>query len=340
MRIPCSSCAASRALVETKVEGAIAPVEDKAKAGRGRAGRAALDDPRRRPGHHPAPGRQGRRRRLFGDPGRHADDRADQGPRKQPQRIADARLPDRGPLRDHERARRIRLAARFLGEGAAKPRSTARGRPRDRRHRHRNRRGERDGRSFRAPVGRRQGDDDAERDQRLGQDGQEPAGRSDPAAAALPQSARPGAGRGAPRSHPRSGPCPQTRRGGADRPRRRPGTVRHPRRRLSRPEAGEVLARRRAHRRGPARRRPASVDDGAQDRGRRLDPGAARSPRRRAGPARGAEARRERRRDPQADAELARGGATLRRGNGDEGGEERRPDAAGVRTRKSRASTS
>ena len=229
MRIRCSWCAASRGVVETKVEGAIAPIEDKAK---------------------PAAGAPAERRWTI-----HGDGRATI--RRQGAKAADvafsvipAGVPTIALAKDpvSNLSGSLTLAYRIedrYGITSARaefalppdssgkaPRSLAqppRGRPRDRRHRHRNRRGERDGRSFRAPVGRRQGDDDAERDQRLGQDGQEPAGRSDPAAAALPQSARPGAGRGAPRSHPRSGPCPQTRRGGADRPRRRPGTVRHPR---------------------------------------------------------------------------------------------------------------
>ncbi len=47
------------------------------------------------------------------------------------------------------------------GKRAAEPRSGASGRARDRRHRHRNRRGERDARSLRAPVGGRQGDHDS-----------------------------------------------------------------------------------------------------------------------------------------------------------------------------------
>ncbi len=98
-------------------------------------------------------------------------------------------------------------------------------------------------------------------------------------------------------------------------------------------EAGPVLARSRARRRRPPRRRRVSLGDGPADRGRRRLAGGARSARRRKGAARSAQARRERRRDQEADAGPARGGQALRRRDGAQ-----EPSAAASRARKSRTS--
>ncbi len=85
----------------------------------------------------------------------------------------------------------------------------ARSRTRDADRPQRIRRGARHHRPLGAPVGRGHGHDDAERDQRLGQNRAERPGRSDLAAASVPQSARPCAGRRAARPHSRSRPCSQ-----------------------------------------------------------------------------------------------------------------------------------
>ena len=116
--------------------------------------------------------------------------------------------------------------------------------------------------------------------------------------------------------------APEARRDGAGRLERRARTVRHAGQHLSRPEAGEDLARQRPRRRRPARSRGPVVGDGPADRGRRFHAGRARTARRGAGAARGAPARRERRRDQETDADPARGGAEIRQRDG----EERRPE--------------
>ena len=82
------------------------------------------------------------------------------------------------------------------------------------------------------------------------------------------------------------------------------------------------------------------VDDGAPDRGGRLHQGAARPARGRGRVARCAEARRERRGNPQADAEPARGGQPLRRRNGEEGRDATATSRRRSRTSRPRASTS
>ena len=194
-------------MVETRVEGRSRRRTRRRATPSGQRERTALDDPRRRQGDDLARADQGRRPRLRRHARRNADDQADRGAARQSQRIADARLPDRRPLRRQRRARRFRASARRLEARAAKPGAAAAGRPAIAAERQRGRRGPHHRRSFRTSVGGRARPDDADRGQRLWQDGFERAGRGDAASARLSQSARARARRTAPRPHPRSRPC-------------------------------------------------------------------------------------------------------------------------------------
>ena len=169
-------------LVETRVEGAISPSEPKSASRAGeRADRTAVDGPRRRQGDNLArPRRRGRCR-----PCRHArrrsDDRDDRGSARQYQRVADARLPRQRSVWADQRqgglcpsAGGVRPAQAHACAAAASGPATAADRQRRRRRAH-------DRRPLRAPLGGRQGDDDAERDQRFGQDRPERADRGDAA---------------------------------------------------------------------------------------------------------------------------------------------------------------
>ena len=86
-------------VVETRIEGPITPVDQKACGGDRRGAGTSLDDPRRRPGHDPARRREGCRCRLRGHADRVSDRQADGGAARQYQRLVDPRLPPRRPLR-------------------------------------------------------------------------------------------------------------------------------------------------------------------------------------------------------------------------------------------------
>ena len=125
-----------------------------------RSDREAVDDPWARQGDDLArrPTRGGRRPR--GHARRQSDDRLDRGASRQPQRLADACLPDPGSVWSRQRpggvrasARRPRPAAAHAGAAAAGGLAAAADRQRRRRRAY-------DRRSLRAPLGGREGDDD------------------------------------------------------------------------------------------------------------------------------------------------------------------------------------